>query len=123
MAKIDWYYKATGSGQISDIVAHSHASVNGIRKAANNLGDRAASNLDIRAVNRTGDSHIEVEHRHGSGGSRLDSYVKLVDPDGGAAGIEFGWDRINKEGFEYGADGLGVLRDAMSEAIIKSKVR
>ena len=123
MARVDWYFAEQGPGQVSDIVAHTFGATSAVRAAAIQLGERAASHLDLRAARRTGESHIEVEHRQGAGGSMLDSYVKLVDPDGGAGAIEFGWSKKDSDGDEYGHDGLGVLRDAMSEAVIRSKVR
>lgn len=123
LAKINWYYAAQGSGQVSDIVAHSRPAVDAIRVAANQMGERAADHLELRAFRRSGDAHIEVEHMGGAGGSQLDSYVKLVDEDGGAGAIEFGWSQINKDGDEYGHDGLAVLRDAMAEAVARARVR
>lgn len=116
MADIDWYYGRTGRGQVSDIVAHSIPSERGLKKIANRIGDRAASHLDTRAVHRTGDSHITVTQ------GDLDYYVNLVDPEGGAAAIEFGWSQIHKGGTAYGADGLGVLRDAMGDTFRKGVI-
>lgn len=112
---VDWFYAPMGPGQISDIVAHTGPVVKEVRQQANKIGDRAASNLDTRAVHRSGDSHIEVLHK--GDGPELDSYVLLVDPDGGAGGIEFGWSQEGKSGNTYGADGIAVLRDAAMDAV------
>ncbi|MGO2778214.1 hypothetical protein [Glutamicibacter arilaitensis] len=107
MARITWYYGRTGRGQVGEIAAHSIPSVRGLKRAADAIGDKAASNLDVRALRRTGDSHITVTQ------GDLDYYVNLVDPEGGAIGIELGWSQVHKDsGHVYGSDGLAVLRDA-----------
>lgn len=127
-----WYQRETGPGQMSDIVAHTTPVVEALQQQANRLADRAQSNLDTRAVHRTGDSNVGVAHRGDSLGdgtvSRLDSYVYLYDPtdEGAAASIEFGWSqtRENEDGeeFTYGHDGLRVLEDAVNFAVRTGKV-
>lgn len=117
MADIEWYYARTGRGQVGEIAARSAPSQHGLKKIADRIGDRAASHLDTRAVYRTGDSHITVTQ------GDLDYYVNLVDPEGGAAAIEFGWSQIHKQsGTEYGADGLGILRDALGDTRTKGVI-
>lgn len=104
MASIEWYFDRTGPGQVGDIAAHSHVAARALKKIANRIGDRAASNLDTRAVRRTGQSHITVTKGH------LDWYVNLEDPKGGAMAIEFGTDDT---------PALSPLRDAVGDAMTK----
>lgn len=123
-----FYQREEGPGQMSEIFAHSRPVVEAVRDKAEALGARAQSNLDTRAVRRTGDSNIVVRHKGDDVGgvrSKLDSYVFLADPtdEWAAVGIEFGWSRAreNMEGdhASYGADGLHVLSDAIGWAVRK----
>lgn len=107
MATLTWYFDREGNGQVSDIVAHSHVAKRALKKIAHRLGDRAASNLDTRAVHRTGESQITVTEGH------LDWYVNLEDPGGGAMSIEFGNDDM---------PGLSPLRDAVGHVMQKGVI-
>jgi len=104
---LTWYYGRTGNGQVGDIAAHSIPSVNGLKKIANRIADRAASNLDVRALRRTGQSQITVTK------GDLDYYINLEDPNGGAMAIEFGTDD---------APALSPLRDAVGDVAQKGVI-
>lgn len=124
-----WFQPEYGPGSLSEIVSHSEPVVKALRKHANAIGERAQSNLDTRAVNRSGAADIVVVHGVANGGTTdLDSYVYLHDPENkaGALSIENGHyldDDDMPDGFRRWVDGLHPLRDAVNESISQSTVR
>lgn len=92
---------------MADIAAHSIVAERGLKKIAHRIGDRAASNLDVRAVHRTGESQVTVNKQH------LDWLVSLEDPNGGAMAIEFGTEDT---------PALSPLRDAIGDVLMKGIV-
>lgn len=72
-------------GSLDDIVSHAEPVVAKLQDVANDIGRRAASNLDVRSRKRTGRSRIRVVHQGGitaSGRtSLLDSHIYLEDTD------------------------------------------
>lgn len=98
---------------MGDVVSHLSPVRAELTKQAFKIGAKAEARL---AMHRDkGESYIHV--RPSGAGTKLDAYVELVDPNGGAAAIEFGWRQARKfkdEGVvEYGADGLKILGGAI----------
>lgn len=124
-----WYQPEFGPGGLSDIVSHSEPVVRALRKHANEIGERAQSNLDTRAVHRSGDTQIVVVHGVANGGTTdLDSHVYLHDPanKAGALSIELGHyveDEDLPDGFKGWVEGLHPLGDAVRDAVAKSTER